>query len=312
MPRWRTTRGNPTRGRPATARARRPSRDQSRSAPARLAPDDACAVRVVEDVAAFAGGPVWRIDWCPKRPADGGGGAYLAVEAGGARGEGGAGGWERGEDGSEIGTGNGATMGSNHHATSFDELGRVSGAGVVQIWRLRVGAAAEEDGATTGGASHGGKRKRSGQPTRNESNEGARGAGLKGGGSEARCVLCLSHDGGVAGPLRWCSLCHRGGTAGGDTAGDALGTLAVALGDVRVRSWRESRPSRRVPRIVDGYTSVSSNPGGSPRGSTEVRRRPRARLVSCGREDRRRSRRGAVCVWDVRAGDGEYATGRPS
>ena len=128
-----------------------------------------CAVRVVEDVAAFAGGPVWRIDWCPKRLADGSGGAYLAVEAGGARGEGGAGGWERGEDGSEIGTGNGATMGSNHHATSFDELGRVSGAGVVQIWRLRVGAAAEEDGATTGGASHGGKRKRSGQPTRNES-----------------------------------------------------------------------------------------------------------------------------------------------
>ena len=203
-----------------------------RSAPARLAPDDACAVRVVEDVAAFAGGPVWRIDWCPKRPADGGGGAYLAVEAGGARGEGGAGGWERGEDGSEIGTGNGATMGSNHHATSFDELGRVSGAGVVQIWRLRVGAAAEEDGATTGGASHGGKRKRSGQPTRNESNEGARGAGLKGGGSEARCVLCLSHDGGVAWDLRWSPAVSPSGTAGG-AGGDGVSSRDVGRARVR-------------------------------------------------------------------------------
>ena len=40
-----------------------------RSAPARHAPDDACAVSVVEDVAAWRGiGPVWRIDWCPRDP----------------------------------------------------------------------------------------------------------------------------------------------------------------------------------------------------------------------------------------------------
>ena len=280
-----------------------------RSAPARLAPDDACAVRVVEDVAAFAGGPVWRIDWCPKRPADGSGGAYLAVEAGGARGEGGAGGWERGEDGSEIGTGNGATMGSNHHATSFDELGRVSGAGVVQIWRLRVGAAAEEDGATTGGASHGGKRKRSGQPTRNESNEGARGAGLKGGGSEARCVLCLSHDGGIAWDLRW----SPARTAGGDTAGDALGTLAVALGAGRVEAWTVVAPetgnnesTMESPRLVKPRRILR---GAVPR---ECGVALALDWSPCGRKIAAACSGGAVCVWDVRAGDGECATSFPS
>ena len=99
-------------------------------------------------------------------------------------------------------------MGSNRHATSFDELGRVSGAGVVQIWRLR--AAPPRRTARPAARPHG-KRKRSGQPTRNESNEGARGAGLKGGGSEARCVLCLSHDGGVAWDLRWSPVRQAGG-----------------------------------------------------------------------------------------------------
>ena len=284
-----------------------------RSAPARLAPDDACAVRVVEDVAAFAGGPVWRIDWCPKRPAYGCGGAYLAVEAGGARGEGGAGGWDRGEDGSEIGTGNGATMGSNHHATSFDELGRVSGAGVVQIWRLRVRAAAEEDGATTGGASHGGKRKRSGQPTRNESNEGARGGGLKGGGSEARCVLCLSHDGGVAWDLRWSPAVSPSGTAGGDTAGDALGTLAVALGDGRVEAWTVVAPetgnnesTMESPRLVKPRRILR---GAVPR---ECGVALALDWSPCGRKIAVACSGGAVCVWDVRAGDGECATSFPS
>ena len=283
-----------------------------RSAPARLAPDDACAVRVVEDVAAFAGGPVWRIDWCPKRPADGGGGAYLAVEAGGARGKGGAGGWERGEDGSEIGTGNGATMGSNHHATSFDELGRVSGAGVVQIWRLRA-AATPEAGATTGGAPSGGKRKRSGQPTRNESNEGARGAGLKGGGSEARCVLCLSHDGGIAWDLRWSPAVPPSGTAGGDTAGDALGTLAVALGDGRVEAWTVVAPetgnnesTMESPRLVKPRRILR---GAVPR---ECGVALALDWSPCGRKIAAACSGGAVCVWDVRAGDGECATSFPS
>lgn len=191
-----------------------------RSAPARLAPDDACAVSVVEDVAAFAGGPVWRIDWCPERPADGGGGAYLAVEAGGGRGAGGC------EDGSEI-DGAAVRPSSNLHATSFDELGRVSGAGVVQIWRLR--AAAAEDGAAGGAA--GGKRKRFGQPTRNESNEisSDRGAPANGGGSEARCVLCLAHDGGVAWDLRWSPVRPSDGGGGGTAGGGALDALLGIL-----------------------------------------------------------------------------------
>lgn len=284
-----------------------------RSAPARLAPDDSCAVSVVEDVAAFAGGPVWRIDWCPERPADGGGGAYLAVEAGGGRGEGGAGGWERGEDGSdEIGTG--AREGSNRHATSFDELGRVSGAGVVQIWRLR--AAAAEDGSAGGAA--GGKRKRSGQPTRNaESNDYSDSGAPAKGGSEARCVLCLAHDGGVAWDLRWSPV--RPGEG-------ALGTLAVALGDGRVEAWTVDEP----PEGNDAATTTGqTNDDDSPNPRIVQPRRilrgavPRECGVAlaldwshCGRKIAAACSGGAVCVWDKwdkRLGDdGERATLFPS
>lgn len=284
-----------------------------RSAPARLAPDDACAVSVVEDVAAFAGGPVWRIDWCPERPADGGGGAYLAVEAGGGRGAGGC------EDGSEI-DGAAVRPSSNLHATSFDELGRVSGAGVVQIWRLR--AAAAEDGAAGGAA--GGKRKRFGQPTRNESNEisSDRGAPANGGGSEARCVLCLAHDGGVAWDLRWSPVRPSDGGGGGTAGGGALGTLAVALGDGRVEAWTVDDPEGNN----DLTTTESSNPGVAPR-VVQPRRIlrgvvPRECGVAlaldwshCGRKIAAACSGGAVCVWDVtavRTGDGERATLFPS
>ena len=44
-----------------------------RSEAVSLAPVDSCEVRVVEEIAAFGGGTVWRIRWRPTRPADGGG-----------------------------------------------------------------------------------------------------------------------------------------------------------------------------------------------------------------------------------------------
>ena len=290
-----------------------------RSAPARLAPDDSCGVSVVEDVAAFAGGPVWRVDWCPERPADGGGGAYLAVEAGGGvTGQGGAGGWERGEDGSEIGTAARETKGSNRHATSFDELGRVSGAGVVQIWRLR--AAAAEDGSAGGAA--GGKRKRSGQPTRNaESNDISDSGAPAKGGSEARCVLCLAHDGGVAWDLRWSPVRQEGG--------GALGTLAVALGDGRVEAWTVDEPPEGNDEVATGQTGQTGMDD-SPNPRIVQPRRilrgavPRECGVAlaldwshCGRKIAAACSGGAVCVWDVvrdkRLGDdGECATLFPS
>ena len=196
-----------------------------RSEAVSLAPVDSCEVRVVEDIAAFAGGAVWRIDWCPTRPTDGGGGAYLAVEANGA------------DDATDTDTEHRAR--SHRHASSFDDLGRASGEGVVQIWR--IGPAFPDDDDT------GAKRKRTGEPkTKPKTAET---------GSEARCVLGIAHDGAFTWDLRW--------SPESQSEPGCLGSLAVALGDGRVEAWTVEDvgvPSSKAHRETDGHQGANAMP----------------------------------------------------
>ena len=249
-----------------------------RSEAVSLAPVDSCEVRVVEDIAAFAGGAVWRIDWCPTRPTDGGGGAYLAVEANGA------------DDATDTDTEEHRAR-SHRHASSFDDLGRASGEGVVQIWR--IGPAFPDDDDT------GAKRKR--KPKTAET------------GSEARCVLGIAHDGAFTWDLRW--------SPESQSEPGCLGSLAVALGDGRVEAWTVEDvpvPSKAAHRESDGHQGASAMPvaasnayfrGVPPKESgiaLAIDWSPDGDKIAAATSG------GAVCVWKVPTTNGERVKGRLS
>ena len=122
-------------------------------------------VRVREDVAGFAGGQVWRLDWCPRVVASGA--RHLAVEC----------------------------RAGNNVEHDFDRLGEGRGPALVQVWALRP-RDPRASAARAPGPDAAPKRKRDQpQPAPSAPTSCS---------SSASMVLGLAHEGGYALDLRWC------------------------------------------------------------------------------------------------------------
>jgi len=160
-------------------------------------------VRVREDVAGFAGGQVWRLDWCPRVVASGA--RHLAVEC---------------RAGNNV----------EHH---FDRLGEGRGPALVQVWALRprdpranAPRASGPDAAT--------KRKR-------DRTRPADAAPTDEDTSSASAVLGLAHEGGYALDLRWCRSPDALGRASAGASLGLL-AVALGDGRVEVWSVPEPEP----------------------------------------------------------------------
>ena len=231
---------------------------------------DACAtantlVRVREDIAGFAGGQVWRLDWCPRVVASGA--RHLAVEC---------------RAGNNV----------EHH---FDRLGEGRGPALVQVWALRprdpranAPRASGTDAAT--------KRKR-------DRTRPADAAPTDEDTSSASAVLGLAHEGGYALDLRWCrSLDALGRASAGaslDYSPSPWATDASRYGAcpspspsprrrtiLRTRQSRtrqSSRPPSRTSALRRPSTASRSRSTGAPgRRATDSSREPPAGTSSCG------------------------------
>ena len=160
-------------------------------------------VRVREDIAGFAGGQVWRLDWCPRVVASGA--RHLAVEC---------------RAGNNV----------EHH---FDRLGEGRGPALVQVWALRprdpranAPRASGTDAAT--------KRKR-------DRTRPADAAPTDEDTSSASAVLGLAHEGGYALDLRWCRSPDALGRASAGASLGLL-AVALGDGRVEVWSVPEPEP----------------------------------------------------------------------
>ena len=267
-------------------------------ASARVPPsnDAATTVRVVEDLAVFAGGAVWCMDWAPPR-----GGAdtsrHVAVEA-------------RAKD--DV-------------AHALGDVGRARGPGLVQVMALRVpargpgGAAASAEGATEGERPRDAPVACAGV---SEKEHSAR--------ATARVVLGLAHDAGHAFDLKWRPSAERAVSAGSD---GSAGQLAVALGNGRVEVWRvpmfasaeEANDAIRKRRVASGsnlnargdasrapavkcasaFVGVAPRHAGVPLCVDWAAARPRNRIVAG-------TSAGAIVLWTLPREDADAARVSPS
>lgn len=201
----------------------------------------------MEDVAGFAGGAVWRVDWCPTVAAASSDAVkHLAVEvrprpARGAPSPSDDAGDEGGDDRSPGAASDPSGAVATH---TFDELGGARGDATVQIWALR--APAKPSKASSGVV----KRKRADNSDPTASTSGPR----------ATAVLGLAHDGGYALDVKWSRDPSRLGSGRG-----ALGVLAVALGNGRVEAWRVPHPDAlSAPRETETETGITPRSGHPP------------------------------------------------
>ena len=187
-------------------------------------------VRVREDVAGFAGGQVWRLDWCPRVVASGA--RHLAVEC----------------------------RAGNNVEHDFDRLGEGRGPALVQVWALRP-RDPRASAARAPGPDAAPKRKRD-QPQPAPSAPTASSA-------SASMVLGLAHEGGYALDLRWCRSPDALGRASAGASLGLL-AVALGDGRVEVWCVPEPEPATEPQRRSLGASEPRSSTATATASSSAV------------------------------------------